>query len=186
MPPPLMPQPKSPQGNSQWSWGGLLDPLATKTTYQAPPTPPPAPAYHIPDRGITVNDNDLQQLNRVAFGEASNNNDPQEIRHITNTVLNRMKNYGMSMSDVLSAPHQYQAYGGPQYTKAQNPSAMDPLSQKKYNFVTSITNEIKNGSFPDTTNGSESYTHKGDKLILNSNKWKPSRSGRTYQDLIKK
>jgi hypothetical protein len=163
-----------PNDNGQFHWGGLLNPMSSVAKYQAPPTPP---RYQIKSRGISLDDNDIQQLARVNFGEASNRMDPTEIRHITNTALNRARNYGLSVSDVLSAPKQYQAYGGKQYNLAQNPDSLDSLSKTKYDFIIKVLNDLKSGDFQDTTNGYESYYHdtKGN-IHLNPNKWKPSRS----------
>lgn len=156
-----------------------------KMTYGAQNTPqttqePPQVTYRVPGRDLTLSDTDLAVLRPVLYGELSNRNQTKkelEARVILNTALNRMKEYTAkgqtkTLSDVLSAPNQYQAYGGEQFNAYGNPP--DELSKKKREQVDAIVqkflNEMEGGEFPDVTEGAYYYKHHPSGIIEYDNK----------------
>ncbi len=161
---------------------GLIDYLKTTfgpVNYQAPTTTAPTPQYHLKDRNIQVNAGDLDSIRPILYGEISNrapDKQALESNVILNTALNRMKAYQAKgdqkkLSDVLSAPNQYQAYNGPQYKDYFNPPDAPSLNKKKQvdMIVDSIREQMKNGSFSDNTKGAYYYTHNKDGSIQYDN-----------------
>lgn len=140
----------------------------TPQTAQTAQTPPQA-QYHVPGRNLTLSDADLSVLRPVLYGEISNRNSSKkelEARVIFNTALNRMKAYAdrgetKSLADVLSAPNQYQAYGGKQYQTYSNPGDASSTAKKQQvdQIVQKFLNEMEGGNFPDVTNGAYYYQH---------------------------
>lgn len=128
-------------------------------TYTAPPT-----TYNV--RGIPLNGQDIDTARGVMFGEISNrNNSKQELegRTILNTALNRVAQYKaqgktMSLHDVLSAPNQYQAYNGAEYQRLMRGSTT-PVDAPKLKAIDNVILQLKNGNFPDTTDGMVYYKH---------------------------
>ena len=136
--------------------------------------------YELKDRGIQITDEDLAAARPLIYGETSNRTpDKQELEAhvIMNTALNRMREYAArgqkkTLSEVLSMPNQYQAYGGQQYQIYHNPIDV-PSQQKKKNIdsiVDKIGNQIKSGQYPDTTQGAYFYIHNPDQTITYDNK----------------
>lgn len=135
---------------------------ASHVSYTAPSTPPPVATV----RGVPLSAQDMQTLRNVLFAEISNRTpDKQslEARTIINTALNRIPQYGaqgknMSLSQVLSAPNQYQGYGSPEYQRITN-NATTTTDAQKLGAIDSTLSQLKTGNFPDTTAGSVYYHH---------------------------
>lgn len=135
-------------------------------------TPAPAPTYTT--RGQTFGDPDVNQLKQIVYSEVSNRpKDKQELeaRILFNTALNRMAEShrvgkSRTLTDVLTAPNQYQGYNSPLYKTYNAPS--DALNLKRKEQLDGITDklvsEVKGGTFADNTNGAFYYKHKGDKI----------------------
>lgn len=136
-----------------------------------------------PKRNIQINNDEVEVLRKVLFGEISNRNSEKkelEARVILNTVLNRVKNnkdknkpYD-SMLKVLSQNNQYQAYGDKQFGIYDNPKDY-PTKQKKdeiNKIIDKLLEEIKNGTFQDNTNGAFYYIHNPDGSITFDSKRK--------------
>lgn len=127
------------------------------------------PQYHLADRGVSVTDDDIQNLRPLIYGEVSNRTpDKQalEANVIVNTALNRVKEYGgkgqkKTLSDVIAMPNQYQAYKGKQYNEYLNPSDPVALAKKKQidAILDSIHEQIKTGKYDDNTAGAYYYVH---------------------------
>lgn len=138
--------------------------------------------YILKDRGVDITDEDIQALRPLLYGELSNRDITKkqlEANVILNTAINRAREYGSrglpnKISEVISMPNQYQAYGGNQYKLYSNPT--NPLDIKKKQEVDSIVdnihNMIKTGNYPDNTEGSYYYIHNPDQTITYDNKRK--------------
>jgi hypothetical protein len=172
-------------------WNGIKDTLSNTTYYNAddpynttsisrpgqPKTPAPAgTAYNV--RGIQVKDPDLTEASHILYGEISNNPNTQkeEVRTAMNTAINRalqdQGRYGGSIVKVLQAPAQYQSYAPngikvngkvieSQYQKLKR-GAINETDKQKLATITGVMNEMKSGSFPDTTGGKTFYVHATD------------------------
>lgn len=124
-------------------------------------------------RKIEVNMEDKPQhspyeLNRVGgtvFGELSNTGGEQEARDILSTIVNRTEGK-RSLQDVVTEPHQYQAYRGNQYTNYIKGN-LDYPSEQKAKLVRKIITELEQGTFKPTTTA-KFFTHKNGKLILST------------------
>lgn len=138
---------------------GTLVP-ANRASYTAPA----AASYSV--RGATLSDEDLNTLKHVLFGEISNRaTDRQQLeaRTIVNTALNRIPQYAangrqMSLSQVLSEPKQYQAYGGTEYQRIKT-GQLKPTDDQKVKAIDSVLGELKTGKFDDNTGGAVFYSH---------------------------
>lgn len=139
------------------------------------------PKYNLKDRGITLDDLQLQKLKPLLFSEISNRDLSKkelEARVITNTILNRMSRWkdegkDKTIEDIINTPKQYQGVGGNQY-KIYESGIYDAPTKEKVNEVNSVVDkifsEIKSGSFKDNTNGAAYYTHKPDGSIIYDDK----------------
>lgn len=144
-----------------------------KVSAQGPQT------YQLKDRGATITDSDIDAFRPLFYGEVSNRNFDKKMLEadvIFNTVLNRQKEYARkgqnkTISEILSMPNQYQAYGGPQYLEYQNPVLPFSVAKKKEvdKIVDSIKEKVKSGNYKDITQGSYYYTHKPNKSITYDN-----------------
>ena len=134
------------------------------------PAPVAPPKYVIKDRGINVTDDDFQKARPVIFGEISNRNRNKkmlEANVILNTALNRVKAYAdkgtpKTLAEVLAMPNQYQAYGSKQYNEYSAPSNVVSSAKKQEvdSIMDEIYNQIKAGTYNDTTGGAVFYQHK--------------------------
>jgi len=142
--------------------------------------PTPAPVqYNLKDRGVQISDDDINSFKPLLYGEVSNRTpDKQalEANVILNTALNRVREYGnkgqkKSLSEVLSMPNQYQAYGGKQYQAYHNPPDEVAAAKKRQVdlIVENIRNQIKSGKYPDNTQGAYYYVHNPDSTITYDN-----------------
>lgn len=151
---------------------------------QAPaPVVQPKANYNV--RGVDLNDDDINAIAPIIFGEVSNRPEDKqafETRHIINTGINRIANnpkhkgYGATLTEVFQRPNQYQAYAPKgtinesgetvesQYQKAIG-GKLDAAGQKRYELVKQVLNELKSGKFDDTTGGGMFYTHASDGTI---------------------
>lgn len=128
--------------------------------------------YSLRDRGVSFNGQDAEELRNVLFAEISNRSADRrkfEAQIITNTALNRMREYNAkgtpkTLSEVLKAPNQYQGYGAKQYVKAKS-GKLDKLSQEKLAVVDSVIEELKSGNFQDNSDGQVYYVHDKDGKI---------------------
>ena len=153
----------SPLGAIGRSITDLFDKIGGVSRYEAPVPK----VYNV--RGTSMTDGDLHQLAATMFGEVSNRN-PQkqslEANTIANTALNRIQQYqaqggkyaNYGLSDVLTAPNQYQAYGGGEYKRYLTGSTT-PVDQPKIQAINGIINQLKSGQFADTTGGRVFYAH---------------------------
>lgn len=153
----------------------------------------PDKSYSINGRNITLKDSDIKELNNVLMGEVSNrtpDKQKDEIAGITNTVLNRVqahqqKGTNISVSDILHQPNQYQGYmpdgiknkDGVIKTRSQYQMAssgeLDPLSQKKFDTIKSVTDTLRSGNFQDNTKGAMFYNHDPKTSEINYDNTKP-------------
>jgi hypothetical protein len=148
-----------------------------------PPTPAPVALEKTPSsyniRGLKVGDNDLNEAADILFGEISNRPGKQkfETQHIMNTAINRALNdtarYGGSLTKVLQAPYQYQAYSPEgtttkegqviksQYQKLKA-GEIDEAGKQKLQLIKEALEDMKSGKFEDTTGGKTFYVHASD------------------------
>jgi hypothetical protein len=133
------------------------------------------------DVPINVNQDDIEELKAVLFGEISNRSlDKKELeaRVILSTVLNRIKEHKdykkaiKSIKDIVTEKNQYQAYGSEQYKKYK--TGLDTLGQKKKQeinaLVEKLLDELKQGKFKDITNGALYYIHNDNGTITYDDK----------------
>jgi hypothetical protein len=140
----------------------IFTPASTQTYTR--PQATSTPTYNV--RGMQLTDQDLQTARNVLFGEISNRTpDKQQLeaRTILNTALNRISQYkangkNLSLQQVLSAPNQYQAYGGSEYNRLASGQATT-TDQPKLDSIDAVLSELKTGQFPDTTGGRVYYKH---------------------------
>jgi len=140
--------------------GGLVE-------RQVPGAPPIPNRVQLQGRGVTVDDNDLEESKRIIFSELSNRGSEeerkQEARHIINTAINRVPQKKRDLINVLRENNQYQGYGTKQYNLAAGaPEKLDVLAAGKMKLIQSIIDEMKTGNFPDTTKGAAFYIHEPD------------------------
>lgn len=138
------------------------------TKYAAPAAPAPV-QYQLKDRGVSVSDADLAAIRPLIYGEVSNRTpDKQALEShvILNTALNRVKEYNArgqnkTLSDVISMPNQYQAYGGQQYKNYSAPPDALALAKKKQvdAIIDEISKQIQSGQYADNTQGAYYYVH---------------------------
>ncbi len=160
---------------SLYRWLGLVK----KIDYHVDPTVPQDEVVNT--RGLSLKRSEFDSVFKpIYFGEVSNRDEDKkdlEGRVILNTALNRMGEYKTrgsekSLSDVMTAPNQYQAYQGKQYQNYTT-STLDELGMKKKQQVDSIAdkywNELKSGSFEDNTQGAAFYIHNPDGSITYDN-----------------
>lgn len=144
--------------------------------YERPPTyGPTAPkTYYVPDRGVSVREDTINNLVKpILFGEMSNRELPKQIEEgktIINTAINRVSQYGergkdMNLAGVLSAPNQYQAYGGKEYERYLQGSTT-PVDAQKMKAVDEIVAQLKAGKLKDNTGNRVFYIHTDDGNII--------------------
>jgi hypothetical protein len=148
------------------------------TVNSTPSSPKKTESYNI--RGVDITEDDINNYRPLFYGEVSGRNPDKkrlENQVILNTAINRAyeysKKYGrpVSISEVLSMPNQYQAYGSDQYNNYSSPR--DYLSELKKKETDNIINEtieqLKSGKFKDITNGAFYYVHNPDGSITYDN-----------------
>jgi len=150
------------------SIGGAVGVLPKPISNYMPPVQAPI-QYELKDRGVKLTEEDLKAIRPIIYGEVSNRDISKkqlEANVIMNTILNRMKEYATkgrpkSLSEVVSMPNQYQAYGGNQYNLYHNPADFLGAEKKKQvdSVMDTIDNQIRNGQYPDTTEGAFYYNH---------------------------
>lgn len=166
--------------NSQFNNQVKTSTPAISSLYTPAPQVPVAPvSYHLPNRGATLTDADIEAFRPLLYGEVSNRNyDKKRLEGdvIFNTALNRQKEYARygqnkTIAEILAMPNQYQAYGGPQYKEYA--SSTNPISAAKKKEVDAIVDEIKKkvqgGDFKDNTQGAYYYIHNPDTSITYDN-----------------
>ncbi len=146
---------------------GTIAAIPRKTTYENK-TSTPSTTQKPPAR---YEEKDKSLLAAIVFGELSNKGDQkEEARKIINTVMNRVKETGGTIRDVVTARNQYQAYGTDQFMKALT-GELDHLSAKKKKLVDEVIEELYRGELKDNTLGSVFYVHDKDgNLILRPGK----------------
>lgn len=158
------------------------------------PVQPAVDEYHIKDRDVRITANDLKAIAPVIYGEVSNrppDKQALEANVIMNTAINRMKEYAANgqpktLTQVISMPNQYQAYGGEQYQNYHNPP--DPMAKTKRQQVDSIVDgmgeQMKQGKYVDNTQGSYYYSHdKSGKITYDNERQLFAPKTRTLQAL---
>lgn len=148
--------------------GDLLRKVTQGDTLTYQDTTPTKLLSYIPDRKVSVSDRDLDELKHIMFGEISNRNTNKQVleaRTIANVALNRLANgkglsvgKGGTLSDVLTAPNQFQAFNGKEYGRSKS-GQLTPSDAPKLKAIQSILAEIKSGSFTDSIEGRRYYTH---------------------------
>jgi len=137
-------------------------------------------SYNIKNRGVTLTDQDLENLKPLLFSETSDRDISKknlESEVIINTAINRAKTYSekwgrpVSVSEVLAMPNQYQGYGSAQYKMYSNPTDYPSQQKKKEidSIVDSFKEKAKTGSYEDITGGAHYYVHNPDKTITYDN-----------------
>jgi hypothetical protein len=136
--------------------------------------------YELKDRGVKITEEDINNFRPLLYGESSNRDFEKkqlEADVIFNTALNRQKehkrymNKEMTISEIISDPTQYQAYGGEQYKNYFNPKNPVETAKKKEidAIVDSIAEKIKKGQYVDNTEGAFYYIHEDDGKIKYDN-----------------
>lgn len=122
----------------------------------------------IEGRGVSIDPAHLPTLRNTLFAEISNrdiNKQQLEARTIINTALNRMKEQGKSLQDIITAPKQYQGYGSKEYQRITAGKTTMSDAQK-LKAIDAVLKELKTGKFTDTIEGRTFYTHKPDGRII--------------------
>jgi len=104
-------------------------------------------------------DNDeIRLLARIIFAESAQDYDkPGAMEGVGWTVRNRVESGdfgGKTYQDVIFAPRQFNAVGGPLWRKADDPSTMEPEDAKAYARALEVARGVYRGTVPDPTNGS--------------------------------
>lgn len=162
--------PVSPEKQSPFDTFQL--PPQTAAVAQAPAATGAAisPQYAVKDRGVQVNNEDLGQLRKVLYAEIGSRSPDKtelEARTVANIALNRLKNKfgdGQSLSDILTAPKQFQGYGSHLYQNFESDSKT-ASGTKRLQIIDKVLGEIKAGNFPDNVGGYQYYTHTPDGRI---------------------
>ena len=126
-----------------------------------------------PIRQIEIKPQELNTLTSVLFGEVSNREPEKmkmEAKAIINIALNRAKQWGKTLEEILSQPNQFQAYKGKEFQKATS-SKLDYPSQKKMNLIKEVIEELKLGKLKNTVDNSIYYIHTPDSRLFHSNKY---------------
>jgi hypothetical protein len=181
------------------AWGNVKEKLlpGLTTTFRAKEEP----TYDV--RGIKVKDSDIDEAAAILYGEVSNRPDKQafETKHIINTAINRAVNdpdrYQGSLTKVLQAPYQYQAYA-PQGATSSNGKVkqseyqklkaglINTTDNKKLQAIKDALNEMKSGKFNDTTGGKTFYVHASDgSLWLGSTQDEAKKAANAHEKQIK-
>ncbi len=147
----------------------------TATTYEAPVQQPQAQqdSVVIPDRGVTVKKAEADTLRKVLFAEISNRNPEKqtlEAHTIINTILNRMKQSGKSLQEVITQPNQYQGYGSREYQRISSGKTTANDAQK-LKAIDSTIQKLLAGDFPDNISGWTFYHHNPDGSITATKKF---------------
>ena len=124
-------------------------------------------------RGLNVNREELPTLRNVLFAEISNRTQGKqqlEARTIINTVLNRIQERKKSLTDIITAPQQYQGYESKEYKRIMSGKLVKG-DEKKLQAIDAILAELEDGDFFDNTEGRTFYTHKEDGSILATEKY---------------
>jgi hypothetical protein len=160
------------------------------------PLAKPVDQYHIKDRNVRMTSDELNAMRPVIYGEISNrpmDKQALEANVIVNTMINRSGEYAnhgqqKTIPQIISMPNQYQAYGGQQYKNYSNPP--DSLARAKKQQVDSIIdnigNQMKAGTYADTTKGAYYYQHHPDGSIQYDNTrplFAPTSQPRTMKSL---
>lgn len=138
-----------------------------KVTYQRKEEEKPvSKTITVKDRNIPINRSDLDMAVKVLFAELSNKGSieerKEEGRKILNTALNRMKESGETLLQVLTKKNQYQGFGSKQFKKIAMEGPHDVPTSKKLDLVRQIIAELESGDFADNTQGNVSYIHNPD------------------------
>lgn len=124
----------------------------------------------VASRGVDLDDEDLDELRHILYGEVSNRPKEKkqlETRVIVNTVLNRVaenRRLGrgpQTVREVLTQDNQYQAFGEKQY-KLSKQGKGDP---NKVAAIDEVLAELEKGDFEENTNGAFYYIHNDDGSI---------------------
>jgi len=181
------------------AWGNVKEKLlpGLTTSFKVKPDP----TYGV--RGLKVNDKDIDEAAAILYGEVSNRPDKQafEARHIINTAINRAvsdpKRYSGSLTKVLQAPYQYQAYapegatssdGKVKQSEYQKLKAgiINTTDNAKFQAIKKVLSEMKTGKFDDTTGGKTFYVHASDgSLWLGSTQEEAKKAANAHEKQIK-
>lgn len=137
-----------------------------------------ASASELPDvwiRDNRINTKDIEEATAILFGEISNRSSDKQIleaQTILNTAFNRMDQYrarGMekTLTEVLQAPNQYQAYKEKQYNKYKS-GKLDSLDQRKIDSISKVIAQLYDGSFQNNIGDYVFYKHMPDGRIIAS------------------
>ncbi len=118
--------------------------------------------FSIPDRKVSVTEDDLSEAEKILFSELSNKGSEasrkDEARKILNTAINRVvQSKGKSLKDILTTG-EYQGLGTKQYDLASSTS-LDAPSKAKLELIRSVLEEVRQGKLKDNANGSVFYKH---------------------------
>lgn len=137
-----------------------------------------ASAEELPDvwiRDNRITTTDIEEATAILFGEISNRSSDKQIleaQTILNTAFNRMDQYrsrGMekTLTEVLQAPNQYQAYKEKQYNKYKS-GKLDSLDQRKIDSISKVIAQLYDGSFQNNIGDYVFYKHMPDGRIIAS------------------
>lgn len=92
----------------------------------------------------------VKELAATVYGESSAN--PEEMRAIIDTVLNRRKQLGLNIKEVLTQKnpeglYHYRAYGTPEYRKYLDNKLDRPGEPEKKAMLDNIINELQYGNY---------------------------------------
>ena len=154
---------------------GSLSKFFSPKVATSPQVSQPIGEYYLKDRGVKITDDDFNFIRPIVFGEVSNRPGKTKLETdvIFNTMANRLKEFTekgkkqKSIREIASMPGQYQALGGKEYNEYLNPSNPISIAKKKEvdSILDEIYNQIKEGTYQDTTGGGISYIHNKDKSI---------------------
>ncbi len=114
---------------------------------------------------VSLKSEDMDLLGGIVFGESrpyqsvSDEELKEEMRSIVNIALNRVKETGETLQEVLTKKDQFRAFQDKKQFDRFGASDQDEFEKRKSELVTDILNELQSGSLEDNTNGANSFEH---------------------------
>jgi Cell Wall Hydrolase len=182
-PKPIPPEPVKTEENTlvpQQTIAPKVETSATPIAPQQPTQPVLGDVIDVKDRGIKVDKKQIEStLKPMLYSEVASFLDrPKdkvelEIRTVVNTVLNRMKDWGGSVEEIVKQPKQYQGVGSKKYEAFG--TTTDVTEKKQISLINEVVDkiiaEIESGSFVDNVAGAVFYGHAKDGTIRAFDTW---------------
>ncbi len=156
-------------GNTLHNVGNsALDLVSSHVSATNPPVAEPQP---VDIRGVQAKPQDVQKLKQAIFSEVSNRLSPIEITAMANVALNKAKQEGKPLGEIVSDPNFFQGITNTRYA-TNTPEGPD---KKVADFINATIDEYLAGNGADHTNGATHFVHitkgKGkDKLVTMNEK----------------